>query len=281
MRATEVMKVVLLVVVLVAFACGTYAAVKTPRPQARPNVDQGVKPSWWERPPGEVPTVRGVVENVSATSIAVKNPQGVKSFVVNEKTRVQVRGQKATIADVKVGDPVMVRFIVDPNKVAIAAGVVVPKPSFAGEIKAVQGDVVVLVDRQNVERRVTLTSQTQIHSRGYVGTVVDLRIGYKAMASGTIDGNQMTAEAVSFVPTVAKGTVVAVNGDVISVKTVRQQTIACKASSATAVMVRPRVGPNKKGTLSDITVGVPVDIGFHASDAGPAALLWVDVLTGM
>ena len=78
-----------------------------------------------------------------------------------------------------------------------------------------------------------------------------------------------------------RGKIAVVEGDLITVKTVKQLNIDCLGSPATAVMIRPRVAPNQKGTLADIQVGMPVNIGFHPNPNGPAPLLWIDVLTGL
>jgi hypothetical protein len=74
--------------------------------------------------------------------------------------------------------------------------------------------------------------------------------------------------------------VTAVSGNVITVKTVRQRTIVTLASPATSVLIRPRVGPNKKGTLADVHVGMPCNIGIHLNTQGQSPLLWIDLLVG-
>lgn len=280
MKATRFL---LALLILVLLACSADAAKGTrkaaPGPRPGPGKDTA-KPSWWGKAPGDRPTAKGIVDNVSATSIAVKTAQGVKTFVINEKTKVRVRGQKATIADVKVGDKVSVGFVLQADNVALAVGIIVPKPPFQGEIKAVAGDVLKLVGKDGVERQVTLKPDTKINTRGYVGTAADLRVGYKITAVGTITDNQMTADSIVFMPTMAKGAVGSINGDIIMVKAVRQTLIPCKPVPGTVVTVRPRVGPNQKGTLADVRVGSPVNIGFHKNASGPATLLWIDVLTG-
>ena len=84
---------------------------------------------------------------------------------------------------------------------------------------------------------------------------------------------------------VGKGAVADIKTDqcvtCITVKLVRQKTINLVASKATAVLVRPRVGPNVPGTLADVKVGAPVNVGFHLNPGGACPLLWIDVLTGM
>lgn len=314
----KTLKPMLMILLLLTAAVAVHAA------------DDESELAWWGRAPGEKPHVQGIVANVSATNIALQTPQGLKPFTVNAETKVMVRGQKATIADVKTGDQAIVRFRLVDNNVPLALGVMVPKPGGGGEIVAIQGNVIVVRERARqerpqpppgnarerrqpapgaaripnapnakarphaapgnapapspgagVERRIIVSENTRFRCRGYQGSIADLRIGYRLFANGTVNANgEIIADSVEFVPAVAQGAVVAIDGGVITVKTVKQLNIQCQASDATAVLVRPRVGPNQRGTLADVRVGAPVNIGFHPSQNRPAPLLWVDVLTG-
>lgn len=269
---------------------------------------KGPQAQWWGKAPGPKPVANGTVASVSATNIAVQTKEGVKNFTVDAKTNVRIRGQKATIADVKVGDPVIVHFKLVPNNVPLALGILVPKPGLAGEITAIQGNVITIRERirqprgagagaagrrvkgakpetqrytLGPEHQITVTDTTKYRSHGYVGSLADLRIGYLITAQGTVTEQGLTADGIQFVPALARGTVTAVNGNAITVKTVRQLELSLEASPATVVLIRPRVGPNQKGTLADIKVGMPADVGFHPVQTGPAPLLWIDLLTGM
>ena len=242
--------------------------------------DTGTSTQWWGRPPGKKPVVHGRVANVGPTNIAVETKRGVKPFVVTEDTRVKVRGQEATIADVLVGDPVIVRFRLQRGNVPRALGVLVPKPRVRGRIVAIEGDVIILRAKQR-EHRVIVTEQTRYGSRRHKGTHADLRVGYGAAAVGTVEGDELIADSIRLRPAVAKGTVIATDGERITVRTVKQLNVDFLGSDATAVLIRPRVGPNTQGTLADVQVGMPVNIGFHPNPDGPAPLLWVDVLTGL
>lgn len=239
----------------------------------------GPQASWWGKAPGERPTVSGTVTEVSATNIAVQTPQGVKSFTVAPKTRVVIAGKPATIADIKVGNQVTVRFRLMKNNVPVALHIAVPKPATKGKITAIEGSVITLKNKQD-ELKVTVTDATKFRSNGYEGTLADLRVGYSVAAEGAISGSTMTADMVRFVPIVAKGAVTAVDGNTITVKTVKQLSVVTLASDKTVVIVRPRVGPNKKGTLADVKVGAPVNIGFTATKDASSPLLWIEVLTG-
>jgi hypothetical protein len=246
---------------------------------AAPAKPAGPAPQWWGKAPGQKPMAGGTVANVSQISIGVQTPQSVKPFTVDAKTKVFVAGAKATIADVKVGMPVAVHFKLVANNVPLALRVVVPKPTFRGRITVIDGSAITLKNKQG-EFHLTVGDATKFKSHGYEATLADLRVGYGAAAQGTITNNVMAADAVEFVPVVAKGAVVAMDVSSITVKTVRQLSIVVAPSAKTVVQIRPRIGPNTKGTLADVKVGAPVNIGFAPSKDGPSSLLWIEVLTG-
>jgi len=238
---------------------------------------------WWGKAPGkQLPNqdvTRGAVESVNAQNISVRTEQGVKSYAVAPKTRVFVKGVSAAIADVKIGDRVVVRSKLI-NNVSTALVIRVPKPNVSGAIISINGNAIVLKDKNNVESHVVVNSNTKFVSHGYQGSLSDLRVGYRVVAIGNITGNELAAVEVEFVPKVAKGVVTAVQGDTITIKTIRQRIINAQASPATAVLIRPRVAANQKGTLSDVKVNMPANIGFRVNPDGSIQLLWIDLLTG-
>ncbi|MCE5197810.1 MAG: hypothetical protein ABFD54_18305 [Armatimonadota bacterium] len=239
-----------------------------------------VKPEWWGKAPGQKSITTGTVANISNTNIAVQTAKnGLKSFIVVEKTKVRVRGQVATIAGVKVGDPVVIRFRLATNNVPTAIVVTVPRPNVRGKVTAISGDIISLKSKDS-EANITVDQSTQYKSKGYTGSLADLKVGYRAVASYDETSSGNIARVVTFTPALAKGTVMAVNGSSITIKTVKQLTINLQASTATSVLVRPRVGPNQKGSMADVKVGFPVNIGYEPNKTGSCPLLWVDVLTG-
>jgi hypothetical protein len=263
--------VILCLALLVVAVASMAAAPNAPKPNVNPN--------WWGKAPGQKPIANGTVANVSATNIAVQTPQGVKAFTVGPKTKVAVAGKKATIADVKVGMPVSVQFKLTANNVPMALRVVVPKPTFKGKITAIDGNAITIKGKKG-ELHVNVSAATKFNSHGYVGALADLRVGYSITARGSAADNVITAEAIEFQPTAVRGAVVAMDANTITVKTVKQLTFVTAPSAKTVVRIRPRVGPNTKGTLADVKVGSPVNIGFTAVKGGTSPLLWIEVLTG-
>ncbi|MBI2843027.1 MAG: hypothetical protein HYX78_06465 [Armatimonadetes bacterium] len=248
-----------------------------------------VRPQWW---PGEGPGIRDVVAGevaaVSPTSITLETRRGLQTFTVTDQTRVVVRGEKATIADVNVGDHAIVKPAVAEDGSRWARGILVPKPRAAGKITAVTADGFTLTGREQVWN-VILTAETKIlshriptgpKSQGYIGTPQDLRVGYHAAVLGDENGDTITAAAVLFHPMVIKGVVEQANHNEIVVRTVRQRVVTVVPTDGTVVFIRPRTDANQLGAWNDVKQGMPVNIGGHILDEGTMEALWVDLLTG-
>lgn len=263
-------RALLILLCLAAILCATCACAQ-------------VRPSWWHRPvPVAKPLIAGTVASVSSTSIGVQTTAGVKTFAVGPKTKVVVQGKMASINDIKVGDPVRVH----PRKGSVAllaAKIIVPKPAMKGKITAL-GDNSFTLNNKAGEFTVSTTGDTRFTSHGlggYQGTFADLRVGFGVAVEGETSGNTIAADWIQFSPLLAKGAVSAVDASTITVKTVKQAAVVTAPSEKTVVFIRPRVGPNKRGTLDDVKVGLPVNIGFTPNKSGTPALLWIEVLTGM
>lgn len=235
-----------LMVLALAFALTSVAAAaaKKPAPAKRARTDANIQ--WWGPAPGPRPWVTGTVAEVGPAAIAVRNRQGVKRFIVTPQTQIRVRGVRAVLADVKVADPVIVKFRLQANNYPLALGIAVPKTQLKGVITAIDGRVVTYKDGDAV-RKFAVSEDTRFTSHGYNGTFADLRVGYRVSVVTQAPADVPSALWVAFLPSWAKGAVTAVDGDVITVKTVQQMELKLQGSAATAVPVRPRVGPNVKG----------------------------------
>ena len=237
-----------------------------------------IKPTWW---PGEGPNAknveRGVVTSVDTNRIVLNTKQGEKTFVVTNATKVVIKGKKAVILDVKVGDKAAVRFAAQQDRTLLAKAVRVPKPSVTGKITEISGKMFALKGK-NHTWNVTLAEGAKIVSHGYVGTVADLQVGYTAVAVGQIDGDNILADRVQFRPALIKGVVNSVNGNIITVRTVNRAVVTVTASDATVVLIRPRTAPNRKGTLADIKPNMAIDIGGHRTGQHIMDALWIDLM---
>ena len=274
MRTVKV--VVLCLAALMVLSAVCLAAARAPR--------RGASPNWWGPAPNPTPTVQGVVVNTAPDQITLNLPRGPQAFAVTPKTEIFVAGQSATMADIKLGDPCILRLQVMPQGLPIALRINVPKPRATGMIDAITGNVLTVRDK-DVIWHVTVPDGAKIVCRTYQGTLADLQIGYHVGVSGQFNGTDVVADVVEFMPFMLKGVVTAVDGNQITVATTEQTIVTGVLSDKTMVLVRPRVGDNRPGTPSDIKVESPVDIGGSMSEGGPyqggtMQLLLVDVLVG-
>ncbi len=236
---------------------------------------------WWGKAPGQHPTVVGKVVNVGTTNIAVQTKNGLKTFNVDTmKTKVRIRGVEAKITDVKIGDQAIVRFKLVQNNISLALRVIVPKPNAKKKIVSIHGNEIILKN-DNAEQRVIVNENTKYRCGAYKGNISDLKVGYFATAFGDLSNNTLNADVIEFRAKQAKGAIVAIDGNIITIKTVKQMNIVGNVSDATSIVIKPRIGPNKKGTLADLRVGMPVNIHFHPDAGGPVPLLVIAALTGI
>lgn len=223
------------------------------------------------RPLAEGPkpqSVAGVVADVAADHININAPKGPMGFAVNAQTRVLVYGKKAAIGDVKVGVQAEVAFLPANGTAPVALRISVQKPRFEGIVTAISGNTITLKSKNHVFT-VTATPDTKIKFHDSAATLADIKVGYHVVAVGDASGDSMTALEMQVSPPVRKGVVTAVNGNEITIATVEQIIITGQLNDKTIVTVRPRVGPNRPGTASDIKVESPVDVSGPMLDAGP------------
>lgn len=232
----------------------------------------------------KMPIVAGIVASITNDRIALNTPNGTLTLAITGDTQVFVSGKKAGLGDVKVGVRAEVMFRPVDGGVGVALRINVPKPHAAGQIDAINGNVLTVRDNQMVWN-VTVPDGAKIVCRTYQGTLADLKVGYHVSVSGTINGANVVADVVDYMPIMFKGVVTAVDGNQITVATTEQTIMIGVISDKTMILVRPRVGDNRPGTASDIKVESPVNIGGDLTEGGPyqggtMQLLVVDVLVG-
>jgi len=279
------MRRILAICVILLLAAAVVCAGQAPVRGKRAPRGGGVGPQWWPGEgsggPGGGNVVRGIVAQVDAKSITLENKHGTFLFVVTDQTKVVVRGEPAKITDVKKGDPAAVRFQLALDGTRVAIGVMVPKPpqpAYAGRITAISEGSFTLSNRQTTWNVVVGTA-TKYESHGYVGAFADLRVGYGAKVNGELKGKDILAAAVHFQPTVLKGVIDSVSGNQVTFKTLRGDVVQAAVSGATAIWVRPRIGPNRRGTLADVKPNTAANIGGHVNvEAKTMQALWIDLL---
>ena len=264
-------------------AMGAWALQRANVKPARQPAADGQR-SWWGPPPDqrpdEGPTARGDVQAVGASSITLRTPCGFNTYSVTAETQIIVRGQPGTLADIKVGDQAAVNFDFLPDVTTKARRIRVMQPQAAGQITAIQGNVVTITGRPNVAWTVNVAPETRIVCRQIRFTLADLRIGYRAVAEGEVDGNNVQARVIRFEPPTVRGAVTQVSDNSIQVKTIEQRLVNGVLTERTGVMIRPRVGPDYPGTRADIKQGMACNMGGHVTQGQPMEVLFVELLIG-
>lgn len=91
--------------------------------ETRPLAGRGLPPGNVPGPPGLMPRrppvmqlVHGTVEGKTGTAISIRTPEGTTECAVTPATQVVRDGRTASIAEVKVGDPVLVQVGPAPTR---------------------------------------------------------------------------------------------------------------------------------------------------------------------
>lgn len=263
-------RIILVCILIVAVAGAVCAAEKKQGPGAQ-----------WDRSANRGPSFIGTVTNISATSITVQQKDSQKTFAINSNTKVMMQGKKAKITDIKTGNTVAVGYTASADNVLTATRIVVPRPTFSGQVTAIQGNTIVISGKDKVERKVICSANTKFRSHGYAGSIADIKVKYTVKATGDINNNTINADIVEFIPLMARGNVTAIDGSTITVKTPKKGDISLKTSAATVINIRKENEPVKTGTLADIKVGQTISAGYQPVQSGPAPVLWIEINPGM
>jgi ribosomal protein S1 len=108
----KVLAIIVSLVLVVSFAGLSFAAEKAADKKA-PAMEEKKAPAMEEKKaPAKIKQVTGEVAAVDAkaNTITVKAKKGDTTVTVNDKTKIMMGKEKKAIADVKVGDKVMVKF---------------------------------------------------------------------------------------------------------------------------------------------------------------------------
>jgi hypothetical protein len=194
--------IVLSIFILLAIANWAQSAPSDSPTQGQPPATAEGQPGQQHRPPG----VAGTITAVNADSIVVKAMDG-RTVQVNlsDKTRYRKDRQAATLADFKVGDPVLVRGEPVGDNVW-QADVVAGRPAGAGpseqffrdglgkrfilgEIKSVSGTQLAIERPDGVTQTITVDENTSFQKDGESITLADLKPGDRVFGRGEIKNN--------------------------------------------------------------------------------------------
>ena len=85
---------------------------------------------------------------------------------------------------------------------------------------------------------------------------------------------------IRFEPVMARGAVTQVSNNAIRIKAIDQRVVNGNLTDRTVVMVKPRVGPDYRGTRADIKQGMAVNLAGHHVEGQPMGVLLVELLIG-
>ena len=196
------------------------------------------------------------VTAISGNDISLKTDDGwTRTITVTADTKVTKGGQAATLADVKVGDPV--RFAEQKNAdgtwTITALAVILPQT--AGTVTAVGPDSITITGRDGTSQTIHTNAGTTYHRGDAGGSRSDVKVGSTVVATGErgSDGS-LTATSVTVLPARVVGTVSAVSGDRVTITRRDGTTLTVHVSSATTIRVPGVAQP----TISDVEPGMPI-----------------------
>lgn len=140
----------------------------------------------------------GYVSAVSATSVTVAQWNGTTTVFTLTPTTTYSEGKTATtIASLVVGDRVLIQTATGAPTTATA--VTIELAELFGKVTTVSGSTISIADFQGFTRTIVVSPTTTYTSGGAPGTFADVTVGSKIVASGTIDANGTSLDALSIV----------------------------------------------------------------------------------
>ena len=141
--------------------------------------------------------VVGVVSAVSPSSITVTDPRHGTSttFAISSTTSVTEGRQGANVSDLRVGD----RVRVTPSSAGstTAASIAIALARVTGQVVSVSGDTIVVSDPQGFYRTILVSGSTTYDSAGVGGSLADVTVGSTIFATGQVDANHTTLDALN------------------------------------------------------------------------------------
>ena len=209
--------------------------------------------------------LRGTVTAIEDATLDVATPQGEQSVLTDDETVFQVPGvETATLADVAVGDYVLVRVHPAEDGTLLATAVAVVPAGQEGDVvlrglvMAVEGTALTVRTRQQGEITVLTDEQTLFLVPGVEDpTVADVQVGRIVLALGRQEADDSFQAAAVAVASgmvmrrhVVYGKVTAVDGQILTVNTSRGE-----QRVLTDEHTRFRMPGVENPSLADVTPG--------------------------
>lgn len=202
---------------------------------------------------------RGItIAKIDGSSLELKTDDGwTRTVTVSADTTITKDGEAAKVGDLKVGDKISLRQKRNDDGTYTIVAIVVPVPTVAGTVTAVDSDSMTLKLRDGSPKTVDLTGATTFKLGRADGKKADVKVGSKVVATGSEGtGGSFTAKTVRVEVRVARvgGEVTATTKDTITVKQRDGTPATIKVGTDTKFALRGDTTP----ALSDIVVGMRV-----------------------
>ncbi|MEO8229278.1 MAG: DUF5666 domain-containing protein [Chloroflexota bacterium] len=198
------------------------------------------------------------IVRIAGSTIDLKTDDGwTRTITVTADTKIAKGGAAATLADLKVGDRVVLRQKRNADGTYAIVALTVPIPVVAGTVTAVAAASLTLKTRDGSSRTIELTGKTTYKLGRADGKKSDLKVGSIVVVTGTKgSANAFTATAVRIQVRLDKvgGEVTAKTSDSLTLKQRDGSSVTVKVGSDTKFVVR---GAASAG-LADIAVGMKV-----------------------
>ena len=239
----------------------------------------GRSAKWW---PGERPTPKaagalsGEITGITETTLTVQTENdGAPIFTLNKDT--QVKGQKTSVADLKVGDKVVVSYTTLPDGNVWAKIVTVPKQdqqpaktgSAFGRVTAVSATAITITTEKNGEQTFTVTDKTQVRVKGVKSAIDQVKLQDPVIVAFELTNAGPVARLIRVLaegvwPNLSgsvMGKVSAIDAASITVQTEKlgPQTFSITEKTRFAVY-------GQKATIDQIKVGANAHVGYSVLD---------------
>lgn len=216
---------------------------------------------WWEPAPNQTPVVRGKVTNVGQSTITLDLDRGVQTFAVTDRTQIAVEGKRGTLADIRQGDPCILKMQIVPQGIPIALAIrarpgdgepgVRPK-GVAGIVGEVSGSHIV-INTPKGPQRFAVNAQTKVIVFGQKASIGDVRVGAEAeVGFRAAEGAAPVAVRINVLRPRFEGMVTGISGNVLTLKG-KERVVTVSVTADTRIMFRER-----PATLAEIAVGYHV-----------------------
>jgi hypothetical protein len=214
------------------------------------------------------------IVRIVGSTIELKTDDGwTRTIAVSADTKITKGGVAATLADLKVGDRVLLRQTRNADGTYSIVALTVPVPVLAGTVTAVDADSLTLKTRDGSTRTIDLTGTTTFKLGGADGKRSDLKVGSIVVVTGAEgSGDAFKASTVRIQVRLERvvGEVTAKTKDSITVKQRDGSKVTIDVGAATKFGLRGTANPG----LADIAVGTKVvAVGTRNPDGSLTASL--------